>query len=284
VTRDTVTRDTVTGDAEAWAALQQELDAWQAAGRGATLWWRDDDAVAPTPALDRLLDLAAAHEAPLALAVIPAEVEIALAARLENHAAETPKAEVCVLQHGWAHRNNAGDGAKKCELVDPTERPELAADLRRGRLRLAEIFGPRFRPVLVPPWNRLDAAWPARLPGLGFSGLSTAKRRGAREPLEGLIQANCHLDILQWRPERRFLGTAAALKILVDHLAARRGGDADPAEASGILTHHQVHDEAAWAFLGDLLARLAAHPAVHLLSVRSVFAPLPDRLRRAAQP
>ena len=43
-----------------WDALARELDAWGEAGAVATLWWRDDDAVADTPTLRRLLSLAAA--------------------------------------------------------------------------------------------------------------------------------------------------------------------------------------------------------------------------------
>ena len=132
--------------------------------------------------------------------------------------------------------------------------------------------------------ERIDPALLPRLPGLGFTGLSTAKPRAAREPLPGLIQANCHLDILQWRPQRQFLGTAAALDLLCGHLAARRGGTAEIPEPSGLLTHHLVHDAAAWDFLAGLLARLAAHPAVHFLSVRAVFAALPGGERREARP
>ena len=65
-----------------WPGLSAELDAWAAAGRTATFWWRDDDATAPTPELGRLLRLAGAHGAPLALAVIPAEAGPALAEAL----------------------------------------------------------------------------------------------------------------------------------------------------------------------------------------------------------
>lgn len=266
---------------DGWSALAHELDAWGAAGREATLWWRDDDAVAPTPQLDHLLSLAAAA-APLALAVIPAETAPALARRLDE-APEAPGAKVHVLQHGWAHRNNAPQGAKKCELVDPAPGSALAADLDRGRQRLQEIFGDRFEPVLVPPWNRLDPAWLPRLPGLGFTGLSTYKPRTAAQPVPGLVQVNCHLDILQWRPERRFLGTGAALDLLIGHLAARRGGGADPAEPTGLLTHHLVHDTAAWDFLAELLGRLAGHPAARLLAPPEVFAAAPAAARGAHQ-
>jgi hypothetical protein len=254
-------------EAGAWQGLEHELDAWAAAGRRAGIWWRDDDAGAPCPALERLLALAAASRAPLALAAIPARAEPALAELLDRSAADA-----VVLQHGYAHSNHAAAGAKKCELVGPAVRPAILGELRQGRGRLHSIFGSRFRPVLVPPWNRIDAELTRQLPALGFAGLSTYKARAAAVPAAGLRQVNCHLDILQWRPQRCFLGAPAALALLTGHLAARRQGDADPDEPSGILSHHQVHDAAAWDFLAALLDRLARHPAVRLLSAAEIFA------------
>jgi len=73
-----------------WAGrLYRELDEWNFAGVAASMWWRDDDAQAPSAALDRALELAQKYHAPLALAVIPHGLDDALAARLET-------AEVCV--------------------------------------------------------------------------------------------------------------------------------------------------------------------------------------------
>lgn len=250
-----------------WRPLDQELDRWAAAGRKATLWWRDDDAAAPTAALERLLDLAARSDQPLALAVIPDRAEAALAERLSNQSAD-----VAVLQHGFAHRNHAPAGEKKCELTAPRQRPETLEELRRGQGILKTLFGARALPVLVPPWNRIAPEMTAALPALGFTGLSTYKARKQPQPGPGLQQVNCHLDILQWRPERRFLGLGEAVALLTDHLRARREGRADPAEPSGILSHHAVHDEAAWAFLEDLLARLARHPAARFLPATAAFA------------
>jgi len=137
-------------EGDAWTALGSELDAWAAAGREALIWWRDDDATAPSDALHRLLDLAAAAEAPLALAVIPAKAESDLDALLEGHSAET-----AVLQHGFAHQNHAPAGTKKCELVSPASRETVPDELRQGRDSLARRFPARFLPVLVPPWNRI---------------------------------------------------------------------------------------------------------------------------------
>jgi len=268
-----MTADTASG----WAGLAAELDAWGAAGREAAVWWRDDDAVSDSPALRRLLDLSAAAAAPLALAVIPAAAEASLRRRLEDHPAPTT-----VLQHGFAHANHAARGAKKCELVDPAARPAVVEELRQGQEKLARLLGDRVFPVLVPPWNRIAGALLPGLPGLGFAGLSTYRARPGSEAAPGLPQVNCHVDILQWRPERRFLGLDAALTLLCGHLRAKRLGSADPAEASGLLSHHQVHDDDAWDFLAGLLDRLARHPAVRLLGAREAFAAAGSAGRSAA--
>ena len=89
-----------------WTDLQDELDRWRQCGRCATLWWRDDDAVALSGRLDELLSIAG--EIPLALAVIPAQAELALAARLDA----SPRPAIRVLQHGWRHRDHAAGGKK----------------------------------------------------------------------------------------------------------------------------------------------------------------------------
>src|SRR5436305_10697959 len=87
-----------------WPDLIDELDQWGELGRVARLWWRDDDAVATSAQLDRLLQLAG--DAPLDLAVIPALAQSSLATAL----AERP--HIAVLQHGWRHANPALAGKK----------------------------------------------------------------------------------------------------------------------------------------------------------------------------
>src|SRR5258708_39936005 len=89
--------EAVTGPKQAtgWGDLIDELNRWAALARVARFWWRDDDAVQPTPQLDRLLVLA--DGIPIGLAVIPAAVEPGLAEWLSG------LAWVVVLQHGWRH-------------------------------------------------------------------------------------------------------------------------------------------------------------------------------------
>ena len=243
-----------------WCALERELDLWAEAGRAADVWWRDDDAVAPSDALARLFALAARVQAPLGLAVIPAEATRALPRHCD--ALATP------LQHGYAHRNHAGPDEKKCELSDRRERQQVRDELTRGAAIMAELLGARALPVLVPPWNRIGPRTAAGLAALGFRGLSCYGPRTAAVP--GLCQVNTHLDILRWRPSRGFLGEAEALGQLLGLLEdRRRSGDGEPV---GLLTHHLVHDAAAWQFCERLLELLARHRGARLRKPAELFA------------
>lgn len=261
--------DTVAAE-QAWDAFGDELDAWAAAGRTASFWWRDDDAVAPTPALDRLLAIAAAQDAPLALAVIPVPAAPSLFARL----AETP--QTTVLQHGYAHRNHAPAGAKKCELGDDRPADSVLAELARGRALLDAATQGRALPVLVPPWNRIGVAVQARLGVAGLTGLSTSKPRAQRRLEAGPVQANVHVDPIDWPAQRRgaggFAGDSAAIEATLRHLRARRGGTVDAAEPTGFLTHHLVMDEATWRFVERFVATVTHHPAARWIAAGAVFA------------
>lgn len=259
-----------------WAALERELDAWQAAGRVASLWWRDDDAVDTTPALERLLATAGTYGIPLALAVVPQPARASLADAIGDAPAVTP------LPHGYAHVSHAPAGAKSGELGPARA---VAVNLREAALgwqRLQALFGKRAFPVLVPPWNRIDPALIPHLPGLGFCGLSAWGARAKVRPAPGLVQANTHLDVIDWRGSRGFVGEADALDELASHLAARRRGEVDPDEPSGLLTHHLAHDAGAWRFIETLFARTLGHSAVRWLDAEEIFRPSQARPRAAA--
>lgn len=262
-------RDTVAAE-QAWDAFGNELDAWAASGRTASFWWRDDDAVAATPELDRLLAITAAHDIPPALAVIPAQAEPSLFARL----AHAPQATV--LQHGYAHRNHAPAGARKCELGDERPAEAVLAELARGRALLDAATRGRALPVLVPPWNRIGATVQARLGEAGLTGLSTSKPRARRRVAAGLVQANVHVDPIDWAAQRRgeggFAGDHQVLDAALRHLRARRSGTVDATEPTGFLTHHLVMDEATWRFAERLAASVARHPAARWVAAGAVFA------------
>jgi peptidoglycan/xylan/chitin deacetylase (PgdA/CDA1 family) len=248
---------------DAWQRLAAELDRW--APGEATFWWRDDDAIAPSPALGRLLALG---PQPLAIAVIPAQMTPALAEILAG-------GPVDVLQHGYAHRNYEPPGTKKAELGAARPLAAVREELRRGAQFLAAAFGNQALPVLVPPWNRIAEPLIDHLAEDGYRGLST---QGTRRPVaasrqEGILQVNTHMDIVDWRGGRGFIGLEAAIDLALGHLSARRDGRADAAEPTGLLTHHLVLEDAAFDFTAEFLARTAQHPAVQWRSARNIFAP-----------
>jgi hypothetical protein len=238
-----------------WEDLGRELDAWGKAERLATLWWRDDDAVAPSAALDRLNALGRAHGVVPALAVVPKTAEAALSG-------------AALLQHGYAHVNHGEK--KKAELGPERPAATVAGELASGRRRLLDLFAGRVLPVLAPPWNRIAPEVVALLPGLGFRGLSTFRARARAEAAPGLLQVNTHADIIDWN-ERRFAGEEIAVGAILGHLADRRHGRADAAEPTGILTHHLVHDAPAWGFLETLLKVTRAHPGIRWLTPAEAF-------------
>ena len=247
-------------DAAAWDRLAAELDRWTPGA--ATVWWRDDDAGAPSPAFDRLLALADTHALPLALAVVPVWLEAPVAAQI--HAAP---AGVRVLQHGYAHQNHeppAPDGTRGRPAELGPARPAAAAlaELALGWARLTERVPTRLRAGLVPPWNRIAPPVLDALPGAGYRILSTFGPRAPIPAGAGLQVLNTHVDPIQWRAGKRFGGAAWTLDQITTHLADRRRERVEATEPTGLLTHHRDFTPATWACLDELLGRLRRHPAV----------------------
>ncbi|MFQ5984173.1 MAG: polysaccharide deacetylase family protein [Alphaproteobacteria bacterium] len=251
-----------------WSALGTELDLWGAVGRTATLWWRDDDAGPEDRALARLLELGARLGVPLAVAAVPAALAAATAARLREADG------VDVLQHGYAHRNHARPGERKNEFGDHRPLEDMLGEIKAGRTRLTERLGGLALPVFVPPWNRMSDQLLVGFGPAGLTGLSALGPRPRAIPVDGPKQVNVHVDLVAWRNGRRFVGTAAALEATIGHLRARREGRedrVDPEEPTGLLTHHMVQDEAAWAYVARFIETTRDHPAVRWVSARDAF-------------
>lgn len=196
--------------------------------RKPVFWLRDDDAVAVTPALERLLSFGV----PVALAVIP---ELAEPGLLEK--------DVAFLQHGCDHRNRAAPGEKKTEFP-ASERDEAALErLRLAHERLVSLGGDKVLPVVAPPWNRMRRELAAQLPKIGITGFSSY---GEAAAISGVKQVNTHVDIVAWRDGKRFIGDEEAVRLAMTYVLK--------SQPVGWLTHHAVHDAAAWDFLARLFA------------------------------
>lgn len=229
-------------------SLRRALDLCAAKAAPAQFWLRDDDAVEPSAALDRMLRLTAHHAVPCTLAVIPAFTGAALAAALR------PCPQISVAVHGWSHRSYAGQGQKNQELGNHRPRDAVLDQLGQGFDLLKSLYGAQFLPVLVPPWNRIDAGL---LPGLGALGFGWLSVFGPETPAP-IRQINTDVDLIDWRGSR---ATKPEAQLVAEIIARIPAGDM--AGRMGFLTHHLVHDAAGWLFLEKLFAATAGHPGCH---------------------
>lgn len=240
--------------------LSAELEKWPADAGPATFWWRDDDASGPCNELDRLL--AVADSCPLALATVPSYATEALSDRLAT------ERNVTVFQHGWKHQNHSVHGSNS--EYPPGRPPEIVAqEFSDGSARLTTLFGEQFAPVFTPPWHGLDESYLPLLRPAGIGGLSLKGRRRAVANA-ALVQNNVHCVPIEWSNPPRFGEPARYIGQIVDHLVQRRTG-ADREEATGILTHHLVQDQASLDFVRDLLNLIATHPNARLVDPAELF-------------
>ena len=259
----------VAGHANAFDGLVRELDHWKALDRPATFWLRDDDACRDTPPLRRLFAIASARAVPITLAAIAASADSTLVDALAGCN------EATLVQHGYAHRNHAPPGERSAELGDGRDVHARLDELCRGRARLAQAFGERFAPILVPPWNRAGDALLPHLPPAGFAGLSRFGPRATPDAAPDLPQVNAHVDPIGWHRARAFIGADAVLERMTAHLAARRLRACDADEPTGLLTHHLVFADAAFDFVDELLGRTRRHRAAVWLDAAQAFARKP---------
>lgn len=242
-----------------WQPLRDALQRMTDASRSARLWLRDDDAIEPTPAVDRLLDLTRQASVPLCLAVIPAFTGAALAGRLQA------EAHTSVTVHGWSHENHAAGHGKKRELGADRPPEIVLGELRDGFDKLQALYPIRLDPVLVPPWNRIDAALLPQLPALGFRAVSVYGAANSESPI---ALVNTHVDIMDWLGARGCRPHAELVGLLVSELESRIAGSDEPI---GLLTHHLVHDEACWDFMAKLFEATADSHAVRWLPLRDLL-------------
>jgi hypothetical protein len=174
---------------------------------------------------------------------------------------------ITILQHGFHHANHAPATQKKAEFGAHRPLSVMLGEIDDGRARLEDLFGDRFLPIFVPPWNRIADDLPAALMARGYRAVSCfgqPPRDAARYTI------NCHVDPIDWRGSRGFAGVEHTLQPLIAQLSA--GSAKTPPEPVGILTHHRDHDCGGWRFIEDLLAATCDHPAVEWRSATSIAA------------
>lgn len=230
-----------------WSPLQTELSCWRSEKRALPLWWRDDDAIEPTPALTRLLKIGEDLGLPVHVAVIPKAAKPALAQLARETQTMIP------LVHGWAHQNNAPVGAKKAEFGQPHS--QARSETEAALIKMKHLFGADVLAMFVPPWNRIDTGVMEGLSAQGYVGVSTFTPRKSRQ-VAGVVQINTHIDPINWHGGQGLHAPEHIIEQIVTLLQDRRAGRTDAAEPLGFLSHHLVHNEDIWDFTKNCLSVL----------------------------
>lgn len=249
-----------------WGPLRRELALWRSEGLDLPIWWRDDDAIEDTAALQALSRLSRMVDVPVHLAIIPKHATRPLIETCAGDPALIP------MVHGWAHLNHAPKGDKKAEFNHP--RPDLEMDATRALTLLADAFGDRLLRVFTPPWNRVLPDFSHTLRRIGYIGLSTFTPRQHRFAAPGLVQINTHIDPIDWRGGGGLRAAEALVGDLVSLLEDRRKGRSDSAEPLGLLTHHLVHTPQIWNFTSECLSELLSGGA-HACNLHAMQDALP---------
>lgn len=234
-----------------WQDLENELMLWQNANQTLSFWWRDDDAEKNTPALSKLLALSEAFQIPLALATIPlgADESLANAINVVNQRHTQPL--ITILQHGYSHKNYANKDQKKQELGNHRSSETIISELTLGKVKLSALFSDSFVNIQVPPWNRIDDSIIEKIAmNKQFDAIS---RHGVVDSPRVMKEINIHIDILNFKDKTCFLGTDKVISQILKHLQFRRKNNYRP-EATGLMSHHLVHDNATWDFLQQFFA------------------------------
>ena len=230
-------------------------------GEPVRFFCRDDDAGWNDERLFQLLDLFAASESPIDLAVIPQALTPELARQLRRR---LDQQRLGLHQHGFAHVNHESEG-RKCEFGQARVRALQEQDIASGKRLLFEHFGSHLQPIFTPPWNRCTAVTAESLVHLGFQTLS---RDCTAKPLTipGLVELPVQVD---WFAKLQ--GERLNFNQLGELLAKAFAGEAPIGKAAigkapigdapiGLMFHHALMDEEERQATGELLGLLSRHP------------------------
>jgi len=239
-----------------WQPLEAEIELWHTAKLTLPFWWRDDDAIEPTPALDRMMEIASDADIPVHLAIIPKYATTAL----RNYSAQTP--HIIPVVHGWSHENHAPRGQKKAEFGASRPMEDAIQDLIMGADRMYDLFGTNLKSMFVPPWNRINPDLIPHLEPMGYDTLSTYLPRTYQNAANNIEQINTHIDPISWKNTRSLIQSDTLIENITSLLRDRRLGKADNTEPLGFLTHHLVHDDAIWQFTKEFITIMRKAPIV----------------------
>lgn len=244
------------------AALVAELELCRADGTALALWWRNDDVTVLNDDLERLLLIPQDLDITIDLAVIPAKAESALAREL------TASRTCDVMQHGLWHLNHSPQGCPKSEFGAVRDQVCRLEELAYGFEILSDLFGATLLPILAPPWNRIDDALIARLPGIGLQCLSRYSTKVQPPGRSSPLVLDVQIDLYDW-DRSKSLDLQQMMLVLAERIRQNRHLSDAGLLTIGVLTHHEMHDATFARDLEELIRFVLAFPEVSWASARS---------------
>ncbi len=242
------------------AQLMSALERRQEQSALLRLFFRDDDVDEDEATLRRLLRLFLRRETPINLGVIPGRLTEAGAGLLAQSISDAP-ALLELNQHGWLHINHEREG-RKCEFGPSRTYAEQLVDIAQGQARMTEAFGPHWSPVFIPPWNRCAEDTYRALDQLGFHALS-AKKENSVVTGYRFREISITLDFYNWRGGACLKPAEEIIGDLIAQVSRQ--------QTIGVMLHHKVMDERAFAFLDSMLDTLASRQTVRFHTFQSLL-------------
>ncbi|MBS1790436.1 MAG: hypothetical protein JST85_22115 [Acidobacteria bacterium] len=228
-----------------FAQIETALELRQQQNRPLLFFLRDDDVDENESTLRTLLEVCFGNETPINLAVIPGKLTTAGIALLIECVSANPNF-VELSQHGWMHLNHEREG-KKSEFGTSRSFDEQLADIAAGQSKMAKAFGQNWFPAFVPPWNCCTAATVTALDQLRFRVLS---RDAGQPPFVNcqFTELPVSFDIIRWKGGAAFRSP--------EELAAELTQQINSQARIGMMLHHKVMNDAAFAWLDEFLQLL----------------------------
>lgn len=242
--------------------LRRGLDELAEENKAIRIFLRDDDADDDLEALRSLFDVTLASSVPLNLAIIPGTLSDAGIRLLDNHKHLHPDL-FGLNQHGWLHLNHEKEG-RKCEFGPSRAFDQQREDISKGRGLLEKVFGDKFYPAFIPPWNRCTDETLRVLDQLNFKVFS--KDRGkALVTGHAFQEISSTLDLYRWKGNPAM---KAPEELVAELLAQMRAVD-----PIGLLLHHKVMGSEAFSFLDFLLRVLRSGSHIRFHSLEGLAGP-----------
>ena len=272
-----------------------------------TVFFRDDDVGACSPALRAVVEFLLREEIPCNYQVVPALLQPQTASYLRARRASHPGL-VELNQHGHRHRRLDGDENVWGEFGGHRSYDEQWSEIQEGRVLLARFLGADFgASVFTPPCHKFDAATLRALRAIGVEVLSAGVRtslpariyyalgrslrrsfllgqkvshHGRLLPGSGLAEVSVAIDVDEDTDRRGVRLEKSASELYGEFTRAQR-----LFPIVGVMLHHETYQSRRkLETLREFICMLKGDPRVVFRTIESIAAPILGTAPRCEPP